>query len=184
MKWQEGLKKITSISKTNRLIVCGVAGILLIGLSTLIGSGGKQQESAETSSGVTTEEYAVQLEHRLEKMIKGIQGVGTCRVLITMEQGAEYIYATQDKNSTEVDETSESDKLSTESKSSGEQTYIMVSTKQGEQPLLLTELAPRVKGVVAVCDGGGNPQVVQTVIQALSTALDIREDQICVVAKA
>jgi stage III sporulation protein AG len=60
----------------------------------------------------------------------------------------------------------------------------MVSTKQGDKPLLLTEIAPRVKGVVVVCEGGGNAMVIDTVTEALATALNISKSQVCVVAKS
>lgn len=172
---------MAKLGKTNLLILCGGVGVLLIVLSGFLSSGETTSPESATSQ-MTTEEYAVQLEKRLAGMLKKIEGVGSCRVMVTMEQGTEYIYATQDKNSVQIDETSENDKYATESKSTGEQTYIMVSTKQGEQPLLLTELAPRVKGVVAVCGGGGDEWVVRTVTKALATALDIQESRICVVA--
>lgn len=185
MKTDGFVKWLKQQNKSNLLIIAGVIGMACIALSSLLPSGqSKPKESATSVSSLSSEEYALHLEQRLERMIKGIQGAGNCKVLVTIEQGTEYIYATEDKNSTQVDETSEVEKHSTESKASDEQTYIMVSTKQGEHPLLLTELTPRVKGVVAVCDGGGNPDVVQRVKQALVTALSIREDQICVTAKS
>ncbi len=185
MKINGLLQWVKRLNKTNWLILIGVVGMVLIGLSSLLtGNQTDSQETDESTAFASTEEYALRLEKRLSRMIQGIEGAGNCKVLVTIEQGTEYIYATEDKNSTEVDETSENDKRSTESKASDEQTYIMVSTKQGEQPLLLTELSPRIKGVVAVCDGGENPAVAGRVKQALVTALAIREDQICVVAKS
>ena len=114
-------------------------------------------------------------------MVSSISGVGECRVMVTMEQGTEYIYATQEKNTVDASQTSENSRFSTGSRSSDEETYIMVSTDTGQQPVLITALSPKVKGVVVVCQGGGNSGVCQNVRTALATLLNISSSRICVV---
>ena len=176
-KW---LAKLRPFLKTNRLIVLGIAGMVLIGLSSLI-SPGESKEPSNTSSAVNTQEYAENLEEQLENLLSRITGAGKCRVMITMEQGTEYVYATEERNTADVSQTSECERYSTGSRSTDEQTYIMISTDQGDQPLLLTELAPRVKGVVVVTPGADDPAVVEQIQTALATALDITAGRICVV---
>lgn len=168
--------------KSNWLWIVGLLGILLIGFSSLFGGSDDVKETATQTESVTdTQEYAKMLETRLEEMLSHIQQAGTCKVMVTMEQGTEYVYATEEKTSIDTSETSEDSRFSTGSRSAGEEKYIMVSTKEGDRPLLLTELAPRVKGVVVICSGGGNPTVAQTIQKALATALDISGNRICVV---
>ena len=49
--------------------------------------------------------------------------------------------------------------------------------------LVVTEISPRVKGVVVVCEGGANPITIKRVTDAVTTALGINSLQVCV-AKA
>lgn len=52
--------------------------------------------------------------------------------------------------------TSKTDEYAEGSKKSGENEYIIIDTENGEQALLITEKAPKVRGVVVVCEGGGD----------------------------
>ncbi len=176
--WQWFMKKK---GKGNWLWVIGLIGILLIGLSSMLGNGGTDTPVATVSAGEDPLSYATALEDRLESMVSSIAGVGECRVMVTMEQGTEYIYATQEKNTVDASQTSENSRFSTGSRSSDEETYIMVSTDSGQQPVLITSLSPKVKGVVVVCQGGNNGGVCQNVRTALATVLSISSNRICVV---
>ncbi len=167
--------------KGNWLWIFGLVGILLIGLSSIMGGSSSDTPQTTLSGEEDTIAYAKALEQRLEGMVGSIYGVGECRVMVTMEQGTEYIYATQEKNTVDASQTSENSRYSTGSRSSDEETYIMVSTDGGQQPVLLTALAPKVKGVVVVCEGGGDSGVCQTVRTALATLLNISSNRICVV---
>ncbi len=176
-KWLALIKKPT---KTGILFAIGLAGILLIGLAGLFG--GRQAEKPEiAASRVSTEDYAAALEEKLQNTVARIRGAGRCSVMVTMEQGAEYVYATGEKTSVDTSQTSEDSRFSTGSRASGEETYILISTKEGDQPLLLTELAPRVKGVVVVCSGGGDAVVADTIKRTVATAVDVSMNRICVV---
>ncbi|MBR3844366.1 MAG: hypothetical protein IKM39_02540, partial [Clostridia bacterium] len=129
--------------KGNWLWIVGLVGILLIGLSSL-GGDSKETPDNTVSPGEDAAAFAEELESRLETMVASIQGVGECQVMVTMEQGTEYIYATQEKNTVDASQTSENSRYSTGSRSSDEETYIMVSTDGGEQPVLITALSPKV----------------------------------------
>ena len=176
--WQWFLSKK---GKGNWLWILGLVGILLIGLSSATGGSSKETPNSPVSGEENTVAYAEALERRLETMVSSISGVGECRVMVTMEQGTEYIYATQEKNTVDASQTSENSRFSTGSRSSDEETYIMVSTDTGQQPVLITALSPKVKGVVVVCQGGGNSGVCQNVRTALATLLNISSSRICVV---
>jgi stage III sporulation protein AG len=177
-------EKIRSLfkGKGNLLWILGLLGIVLIGISGLFG--GEEPVENDSLSYVDTDDYARRLEQQLEDIVGNIKNAGDCQVMVTMAQGTEYVYAREEKNMADTSQTSEESRLITGNKVSDEETYIMVSTKQGDKPLLLTEIAPRVKGVVVVCEGGGNAMVIDTVTEALATALNISKSQVCVVAKS
>ncbi len=180
MKWDKAIAFFKSKGKYNWLFAIGLLGILLIGLSGVL-SGGEVSNNETSSVTVSSEQYAANLENQLCDMLQHVDGVGKCKVMVTIDQGTEYIYATQEKNSKNTIETSEDNKFSAENESADEETYIMVETDNGEQPLLITQLSPKVKGVVVVCGGGDNPAVCQKVCKAVATALHISETRICVI---
>ena len=57
---------------------------------------------------------------------------------------------------------------------SGENVYLKNSDTKTES------IEPKVRGVVVVCEGGDNPLVVAHVMDAVTKALDISSDKVCV----
>ena len=58
--------------------------------------------------------------------------------------------------------------------------YVLVDSDTGDTGILLKTNAPKVKGVIIVCDGGGNPSVVNQITNAVSAALGIGANRISV----
>ncbi len=172
----------------NIIFFAGIAGIVLILLSYLFsGGGGKSGTHASSESSTssqiltTTEEYTQRLEEKLQKIVSSITGSDNVTVMVTLESGAEYIYANDIKASTE--ETASGQSAATR-KDSTEEKYILVDTPEGGQvALLVTELAPTVKGVVVVCDGGNDQKVKEKISNAVTTALDITSKRVCVTGR-
>lgn len=150
------------------LVWVGLAGVLLLAVSELIPQRDKEKTAASVSlSGAQVEQA---LETRITALLRQVEGVGTCRVMVTLESGTKAVYAADTVTASEADG----------STSLSEQ-YLMVDTDTGPAGLLLTRLQPTVKGVAVVCDGGGNPAVQKRVIQVVSTAFHISERRVCVV---
>lgn len=180
----EWIRSLTSGKKGSKILIfAGIAGIFLIFLSTLFPTAEKQKDKKSASSQ-TLESYTQELETRLEGIVGKINGVGRCQVLITMERGTEYIYAKEEKTTDDTSKSSGVQQYAEGSKSTGEQQYIIIDSDGGEQALLVTEIAPRVKGVIVVCEGGGNETVRNSVTNAVTTALDISSSKVCVSQKA
>lgn len=170
-------------NKNKWLIIIGFVGIGLIFLSSLFPSGNQNRKSDQKEQQSLCD-YEKQLEDKIEDTICKISGAGKCKVVITFDQGIEYIYAKEEKNTDDKSLTSKTDEYAEGSKKSGENEYIIIDTENGEQALLITEKAPKVRGVVVVCEGGGNPSVAATVKRAVTVALDISESKVCVSPKA
>lgn len=165
------------------ILGAGLIGIALIFLSGfLTNSGSSQQKKASSSTAYTAQEYETHLESELSELIMKIQGVGKASVMVTLEQTKQSVYAKEEKNSGQTTKDQSDGSLRNESDSSNETNYILVKGADGsEQALAVTEIQPVVKGVVVVCDGGGNPAVQQNIINAVTTALDISSVQVCVI---
>jgi stage III sporulation protein AG len=180
-------QKLAENEKYRKIVVtAGILGIVLILLSgNLQSCGGKQssQTASSRSSGLSAENYEKQLETNLTEIISQIRGTGNVRVMVTLEQTTQYVYATEEKKSDQqTDEKAESGTGKKESNNSDETTYLLVKDADGsERALHVTEIQPVVKGVVVVCDGGDDPQVQQDVTDAVTTALHITSVRVCVI---
>ncbi|MEA5134967.1 MAG: hypothetical protein VB035_02385 [Candidatus Fimivivens sp.] len=168
------------------LTVLGVAGMLLI---MLTGLWPDKSSPADVSQDVvgSLDAHAQQTEQRLAEILKQIKGVGAVHVMVTLENGVEYRYAADEKQSgdsvfTYADGSDAPSKV--QEKEDKEQSYILVDSSGGKKPLVLTELSPRVKGVVVVCSGAGNPVIRQRVTDAVTTALGVTSLQVCVIQSA
>ena len=168
------------------LTALGIAGMLLIMLTGLWPDiGGREAAAQETDGTLTTS--AQQTEQRLTEILKQVKGVGAVHVMVTLENGVEYRYAADEKQSgdsvfTYADGGTAPSKV--QEKEDRQQSYILVDSTGGKKALVLTELSPRVKGVVVVCSGAGNPVIRQRVTDAVTTALGVTSLQVCVIQSA
>lgn len=173
--------KDKNINKNKILLISGIVGMLLILLSAIIpANNNKHQETIATN---TLEQYSNKLKKQLEDTVSSISEAGEASVFITFERGYEYVYATTDKISNDKSENSKTDGYSADIKSTDEENVVIIKTDEGEKPLVITEIEPKVKGIVIVCEGGGNKNVVNRVKSAISVSMGIDQDKICVVPK-
>lgn len=164
------------------IIIAGIIGIALIFFSGFIKSEKKDQEVNQKAESTSIDDYVKQLEANLTNMVSCIKGAGDCKVMVTIENGAQTIYATEGKKNTEDTEDSSNGELKRRQKSDDSETkYITVKGPNGEEEALaITEVQPTVKGVVVVCSGGDDPEVQQRIINAVTTALNINTKRVCV----
>ena len=88
-KLSETLNKIAGSDKWRRIIlIAGVSGIALLLLSGLDISSCSSKSGTEFS----VKAYSEQLEDNLEAAIERMEGAGKTRVLLTMENSAEYVF--------------------------------------------------------------------------------------------
>lgn len=164
------------------VFLLGMAGILLIGLSSLLPE--KQQPAEAPDQGVLETEaraYAAQLEERLRDILEQTEGVGTARVMVTLENGYRQVYAKSEKvNNDTLEDIRAQDEKKTQEKQVTEQTYVLIDGAGGKVPLVTARLEPEVKGVVVVCQGGADPLVVRRVVDTVRVALDISSSRISV----
>lgn len=169
------------------IVIAGIAGILLILLSGSLKSCDTSQSSqpqpASSQAAVTADQYTKALETDLTGIISQISGVGNAKVLVTLDQTAKSVYATEEKQSRQqTSEKADSQNGKSEEDYSNETNYLLIKNSDGsEQALRVTEIQPMVKGVVVVCDGGDDPKVQQSVTDAVTTALHITSVRVCVI---
>ncbi|HLR34348.1 MAG TPA: sporulation stage III protein AG [Tissierellales bacterium] len=159
------------------LIVLLVGALLLIISSILFDNKDKKDPFIKNNLPdddleFKTEDYAEMLEKKLEYILGQISNVGEVNVMITLEDTAEKVPAT---NTTKNQETSnEEDSQGGSREVLREDSTSQVVTKGGEGTLIvLKEIKPEVKGVIVVADGAEDLQVQEKLYHAVKTVLDI-----------
>lgn len=167
----EKIKEKFLSSGRNYILIIGIIGIMLISFSELF-----PQEKQVKSTIVTTDSYSKELGKQMETLLSMVNGAGDVKVMITMESGQENIYAQQTR--TTQDEYSQSQKT-------GRYTYeneiVMVEENNEKHALIEKTLEPVVKGVVVVCSGADDIKVVSDITNAVSVALNVTTNRICVI---
>jgi len=153
--------------KRRWLLIIGGVGIALIVLSEYL-----PKRTSVSADVMTTEQFVQQTEQRLETLVGSIEGAGRCRVLLTLDNGVEYVYATEERTTSDQRENSQSN--------DSERTAIVVDTGDGREGLLVTEIQPTVRGVVVVCEGGDIEAVKLRVTEAVTVALNLSAKKVCV----
>lgn len=166
--WQKLRANWPNQDKTVRILLwVGIVGIVLIGISELIPSGVPSETAPVT---LTEGQVERALEQRITALLCEVEGVGACRVMVTLESDEQAVYAADTVSSDSAD-----------GAVSFSEHYLTVDTDGGPVGLLLTRIRPTVKGVAVVCDGGGSAAVQQRVVQVVTTAFHISERRVCVV---
>lgn len=182
-KIKEKAEQVFSSDKKIKIIfIVGIAGILLIFFSTMLGSK-KENTVSKNINAVDTAEYTQKLEEKILSMVSGISGVGEAKVIITLESSTEYVYENERKENVDTTKDyADGQTKKEQERNNYEQNVILIDGDGGKREALLkTTLEPKVKGVVVVCQGGENIEVEQRVTEAVTTALDISSNKVCVV---
>ena len=159
MKLNELLKRIKS-TKNIELILAGILCAIIL-LVFLFGF------TTENQVEQTFSDYVLNYEKQIEKTLKQISGVKDISIAISFENGVEKIYAYE-----------------TNEKTTGEVTTVTTELiiSSGE-PILLKELAPKIQGVLVVVECNSNPVVKFEITKALTTLLNVSQEQINVILK-
>lgn len=167
-----------SLKHKNLIIILSVVGIALIFFSTYIGGNKSENSNVKTKESSSESEYSQEdyknsLQENLKDTISKIQGVGNIKVMVTMESSPQKEYATEKKINTENASNKTTDKTET--------AYIKVKDSNGsEHAISLTEYAPKVRGVVIICDGGDQPYIKEKVTDAVVAAVGVSSSHVCV----
>ncbi len=173
--WTGRLRAFSASGKARTaLIVCGILGVLLLVIPEFV------PEKVEKAEVLTVDDFIYRTEERLTALIGSIDGVGACKVMVTLENSVEYVYATEQKsNSDREEDTSNGDTRLTQ-RDDSESAAILIDTDNGREGLLVTEIQPTVRGVVVVCEGGDNEEVRARVSQAVTVALNVSSKRVCI----
>ena len=176
-KYFEKFKK-----KPKLIIIIGLIGIALIFLSEVFSAGDTNDKKTASYTKTTAAEYCANLESQLSEQVSEVVG-GKVKVMLTLETGVEYIYASEAKNNeSEIEDADSKEKQKLQKDKQSQNNYILYKDENGnEVPLVVTEVMPSIKGVVVACENGENDAISAVVKELVKTALNINDDKVCVV---
>ena len=155
-------------SKRVKIIVAvGLIGMVLILASEMLDKSNVKAENIPQAD-TSCQSYTQELENRLNSVISSIDGVGECKVMITLENTTESVYAT------DVEEKNDSNT------SNHKDEYVIYDSDKGETPVLIKEYLPKVQGVTVVCTGGDDTAVREKSIQSVTSLFNIPSNRVSV----
>ncbi len=165
---------------TGQMVIAFLFGILLLFGSGHFLSPKETQPQQDTADTITQTEQPKEgnrteriLEQQMEKVLSQVEGAGQVKVMLT--------YRTTKENVWEKEEISEQVKKGEEQSNRLEQKVVLSEDSKGVQsPLMVTEYAPQVEGVVIVAQGGDNPTVSQALHCAAEALLEVPAHKIAV----
>lgn len=169
-----GLKKLRgwlrNAAKDRRLVrvavILGMAGIVLIWLSSLGPASEPDPGQSEGSAQPDGSQYRRELEEDLCRIVRAVTGEPEPQVMITLEDSGSGVYAADRR----------------ESDSERESSYVVVKDSGGsERGLTIEQRQPRVLGAVIVSRRAGDPAVREKLVNTARAVLGVPAGRICVV---
>ena len=135
---------------------------------------GKTSVSSELSAaqGVENLTYEEQLEKKLSDILSKVKGAGKVEVMITLESSSELVL--------QVDESQTSDDVHEEDSAGGTRDSIQssyskdtVQTGSDDSPYVITEINPKVSGVLVIAEGAGSAAVKNEIYEAVEALFNL-----------
>lgn len=171
----EKVRSLYAKAGINVMLLLGAIGVMLISFEDIF------PERKNTNTDISTvTQYKENLEDELEKILSLVSGAGQVKVMVTLESGRENIYAWQEK--TTNDEKSDytgSDSVTC--RQTYENEIVMINTGSDKTALIEKTMEPVVQGVVVVCSGADDIKVTSDITNAVSVALNVTSNRICVI---
>ena len=169
------LKQVKHIGFIITVMFLIILLLILFGDFNFLGQG--KSASASTNSVTTyskSSEFVVDMESKLKSLISKIKGAGNVEVMITVDNGASVVLATNDQT---VSSSSGGTSTTTVSASP-----IILDQNGSKTPIIIEEVLPTIKGVVVVSSGAKDVNVRLNILNAVQTLTGLDSGQIQILA--
>lgn len=187
------------MKKVNIMIIIAAAGVLLIVLANLFSPVSSPNEPAQPGTSNTSGNTAVNpgssqdigtMEKNMAKNLEGIlsqiEGVGEVKVTVNLASTAEKDFAINtsvDSKSTQEHDQRGGNRTVTETNQQDQMVLVRINQGSKEDPVVVKEIKPEVKGVIVLADGVSDPLVKADVMKAAQVYLDIPLYRVIVLQK-
>ena len=157
------LKK--SENRTKILAALGIISVILILASEYIPTNDKTEKDDTDTACI---QYVQKLESQTEDILSSMSGVGKCKVMITLKNSDENVYA-------QNNDTNSSDSSYSESNE-----YIFQDSGSSNEPVVVKKYYPQVQGVDIVCEGADDVNTKEKIINSVASLYNISTSKITV----
>ncbi|WP_347501125.1 stage III sporulation protein AG [Clostridium sp. chh4-2] len=181
--WKFNLKS----GKERWLFLLAVGMIILI-LSFPAGNKKKPvvpQVTTEAAAGQSSNgKYEEELEKRVKKVLRNVDGVGEVDVMIVLKSSEEKVYRV-DKSITSslVEEADSSGGTRKTDEHEESQNTVLTGGGSANAPVLEKELKPEIAGIIISAQGGGSPTVKSEISAAMEALFDVPPHKIKVLKR-
>ena len=168
----ENLKNL-KIGKKNIILVAIAIFIMVLLLVSEFLTPENTENISKENTEIYSSQYIEKTEKELEALLENISGAGEVKVMITLENCYENVFAKgySEKNDSKTDS----------QKSESEEEYIIIKNgSNNEECLVVKVLQPTVKGVAVIAQGAGNTQVKNAITQTVCALFDISTAKVSV----
>lgn len=140
--------------------------ILLVGILLMLLPGREPTEE----SPVLPDPVCETMEEQLVRILTTVQGAGKVDVLLSVEQGEQVVYQTDQHSD-----------ISAERESINLETVLIKDSQRGDNGLIRQTNPPKYLGAVISCEGAEDPVVRLAIVNAVVAATGLTTDKVCVV---
>ncbi len=159
--------------KRKKIMAFFALGVLLLLCSKGIWGGKQEIPPEDVATAEMPKEAKENVEQKMEQVLSKVEGAGEVRVMLTYSTTKEQVLAREEKTERNKGEGAES--------LSREDTLVLAENSQGTQePVVLTEQAPKVEGVVIVAEGGDDAVVNSRLNSAAQALLNVPPHKIAI----
>ena len=168
----ENLKNL-KIGKKNIILVAIAIFIMVLLLVSEFLTPENTESISKENTEIYSSQYIEKTEKELEALLENISGAGEVKVMITLENCYENVFAKgySEKNDNKTDS----------QKRESEEEYIIIKNgSNNEECLVVKVYEPTVKGVAVIAQGAGNTQVKNAITQTVCALFDISTAKVSV----
>ncbi|WP_134699602.1 stage III sporulation protein AG [Ammoniphilus sp. YIM 78166] len=198
-KWGNGEEGKKRVSTFQKLIVLGGIGVAVMLFSSFqsVGQEVKPPEDPVSShadqavfstkvksSDMTIADYEELYESQLKGMLEEVLGVGEVSVMVNLDSTEEVVVekdiSVRSSTTKEVDKEKATRDIND---STRDEKVVIIRADEGEQPIVLKRLKPRVRGVLVVAKGAENMKVKAFITDAVQKVLHVEPHKISILPK-
>lgn len=199
-KWsggEEGEKRLGAVQKLVLLGAIGAAVMIFSSFQTSQKPSSNAIQSSESqeneqavfsnksrSADVSMADYEDYYVEQLKKILEEVVGVGEVSVMVNLDSTEEVIVEKDTNERSQTTKETDREQATREIRdASTERRVVLTQGSQGEQPIVVKRVKPKVRGVVVVANGAENMRVKSWIREAVQKALDVEPHKISVLPK-
>lgn len=140
------------------------------------------EDDAAEAAAYSDDEYARQLEQRLEDILSGMEGVGQVNVMITLKSSTEQIVEKEQpylRSSTTESDSQGGNRLVSQTEM--EENTVYKTDGSISEPYVIKTLPPKIEGVVVVAQGAGTGTVNRIIVETVQALFGVEAHKVKVV---